>query len=109
MFWKKDTGAVKSAKPLSPKEVIIRDIEQLAPGQALHYRLPEGREGGTLVVEKNAHHDPKDKKTRRMYLMSTEALVDGKPSGKRDFWWDSDKPKDIASWILNLEATKLTE
>jgi hypothetical protein len=96
-----ETGPPKSkAKKLSPKGIIINQIEQLAPEHAVTYRLPEGRGGNLAVVELNPQYPGKGRK----YTMSFEKLVDGKPSGKRSHIWDSDKPKDVAGWILSLNG-----
>lgn len=96
MFWGKKSTEPREKK-LSPKEVIINKIEQLTPGQALCYKLPETYGGGLAVVELNPQYPQKGKR----YVMSTEELVDNKPSGKRRRLWDSDKPKDLAAWIID--------
>lgn len=96
MFWKKKNDKPREKK-LSPKEVIINKIEQLIPGQALCYKLPETYGGGLAAVELNPQYPQKGKR----YVMSTEELVDNKPSGKRRRLWDSDKPKGLAAWIID--------
>jgi len=95
MFWKKKAAEPK-VKKLSPKEIMVNQVEQLAPGQALSYRLPETYGGGLVIVELNPQYPSKGKK----YELSTEKLVDGKPAGERRHLFDYDKPKDIVSWIL---------
>ena len=103
MFWKKKQTEAKpvepkpqKAKKLSPKEIMMNQIEQLGAGQSLSYRLPETFGGGLAVVELNPQYPGRGKK----YVLSTDAIVEGKPAGKRSRLWDSDKPKDLAGWIL---------
>ncbi len=94
MFWRKKSGEGK-AKPLSPREVMIKKIEALIPGQAVSYSLPETFGGGLAVVTPNPTYPNKGRK----YLLCTETLTDGKPSGKRRTLWESDKPMELAKWI----------
>ena len=103
MFWKKKQAEAKAkeAKPkkvkkLSPKEIIGNQIEQLSPGQSLSYRLPETYGGGLAIVGLNPEYPGKGKK----YVLSTDKIVAGKPAGQKTRFWDSNKPKDVASWIL---------
>jgi len=97
MFWRKKNAEKPEEKKLSPKEVITNKIDQLTSGQTLSYRLPETYGGGLAVVELNAQYPQKGKR----YVMSTEELIDNKPSGKRRRLWDSDKPKELAAWIID--------
>jgi len=101
MFWKRKKTEGAREKKLSPKEVITNEIEQLAPGQALSYKHTETFGGGLTVVELNPQYPEKGKK----YNVSTEELVDNKPAGKRRRLFDSNKPKDVASWILDRDGT----
>lgn len=99
MFWKRRQPVAISleAKKLSPKEIIINRIEELGPGQTVSYRLPEVYGGGLAVVELNVQYPEKGKR----YFLSLEKIVDGKPMGTRSRLWDSNKPKDLAGWILD--------
>jgi len=106
MFWKKKQTEAKAMEPkpqktkkLSPKEVMMNQIEQLSPGQSLTYQLPEFLwEGfaGFVVVELNPQYPGKGRK----YVVMTDKMADGKPAGQKTRFWDSNKPKDVASWIL---------
>jgi len=103
MFWKKkQTGAkATEAKPqkvkkLSPKDIIASKIEQLGPGESVGYRLAEVYGDGLAVVELNPQYPEMGKK----YFLSLEEIVDGKPEGKRSRLSSSNKPKELASWIL---------
>jgi len=104
MFWKKKQTEAKAkeakpqkAKKLSPKEIMINQIEQLGPGQSVSYRLPETYGGGLAVVELNSQYPTKG----RMYILSTEKIVGGKPARQRSRLWDSNKAKDMAGWIID--------
>ena len=114
MFWKKKQTEAKAkeakpqkAKKLSPKEIMINQIEQLGPGQNLTYRLAEflwEGFGGFIVVELNPQYPQKG----RRYIVSTDKIVDGKPAGQKTRLWDSNKPKDVASWILEKNGVLFT-
>ena len=103
MFWKKQQTEAKAteAKPekvkkLSPKDIIVSKIEQLGSGESVSYQLGEVYGNGLAVVELNPQYPEKGKR----YFLSLEKIVDGKPEGKRGHLWDSNKPKELASWIL---------
>jgi len=103
MFWKKKPAA---GGKLSQKDIIANQIEQLGPGQSLNYRLPEGRGGGLVIVEMNPRY-PEGK--QKKYILSTEKIEDGKPTGQRSRLWDSDKPKDIARWVIDMGGELVSE
>ena len=88
------------AKELSPKGIIINQIEQLGPGQSVRYRLPDTFGDGLAVVELNPQYPKKGKK----YIVSTEKLVDDKPAGHRSRLWDSNNAKDVAGWIMERKG-----
>ena len=90
----------QKVKKLSPGEIIANLIEQLQPGQSLSYRLAKIYGGDLAVVELNPRYPQRGKK----YSMSTEALLDGKPSGKRTRLWYSDRPSHIANWIIDRQG-----
>jgi len=110
MFWKKKQAEEKPAKAkaeppkpkvkqLSPKEIMINQIEQLGSGQNLTYRLAEHLWegfGAFAMVELNPQYPGKGRK----YIVSSDKMADGKPAGQKTRLWDSSKPKDVASWIL---------
>ncbi len=106
MFWKKKQTEAKAAEPaplkvekekkLKPKDIMVGEIEQLSPGESVSYRLGEVYGGELAVIELNPEYPGKGKR----YFLSLEKIVDGKPTGKRGRLWNTDNPKDIASWIL---------
>lgn len=106
MFWKKKVAEatkpeaeVKAkppkAKKMSPKDTMAEAIEKLTVEEALRYRLPETFGGNLVVIELNPQYPQKGHK----YILSSEKLIDDKPSGKKSRLFDADKPKALASWI----------
>jgi len=118
MFWRKKQSTavapeakpqeaktkVKKAKKLSPKEVMIKQFEEMTPGQALKFRLGEIYGGDLAVVELNSQYPDKGRK----YTVGLGKIVDGKPAGKINRLWDSNKPKDVAGWLLGREGKLLS-
>ena len=77
---------------------IIGEMEQLAPGQTLIYRLPEFYWSGFaafLIAELNPSYPQKGRK----FILSTDKIADGKPTGKKMRSFESNKPKDFAEWV----------
>lgn len=103
MFWKKKPAAGEpKAKEPSPKEIIINQIERLGLGQTVSYRLPENRSGQLAVIELDPQH--LYQKKARKYILSMEKVVDGKAAGERTLLFASNNPKDIATWIIDLNG-----
>ena len=111
MFWKKKQAEERPAKAkaeppkpkvkqLSPKEIIINQIEQIGPVQSLTYQLAEYLMDRFAIVELNPEYPGKGRK----YIVSSDRMVDGKPAGKKGRIWDSNKAKDIASWVLEKKG-----
>lgn len=96
MFWKKNTGD----KKLSPKEIIINQLEQLALGQTLGYKLSEVWGGELAIVGLNPQYPQKGKR----YFIDLEEFVDNKPSGQRKPFVQIEKTKDVASWIIEKQG-----
>jgi hypothetical protein len=94
-------------KKLSAKEIkeqnikrIVNEVEQLTPGQLLIYKVPEylGIMGSVfLTAELNPSFSGKGKK----YILSTDKLVDGKPSGQKARFIESNKPVEYANWVVD--------
>jgi len=86
-------------KKVKPEEQeIINQIEQLSPRESLSYQLKELFGGELAIVELNPKYPDKG---QRKYRMSLEQLVDGKPSGKRQYLLGNDKPEKIADWLYS--------
>lgn len=117
MFWKKRAPVLSKAKPtkekakppkseekkekkLSPKNLVTGQIEQLGPGQSISYQLSEYYGGDLTIVELNPDYLRKG----RGYILSTQKTVDGKPVGKISRFWESNKPQDIAGWIVDRDG-----
>ena len=107
MFWKKKQAEAKAkeaepqkVKKLSPKEVIMGQIERLGAGQTLMYRLRSAPAMGIAVIELNSEHPAKGRK----YVLSTKKIADDKPLGTGGRLWDSNKATDIAKWIMERDG-----
>ena len=85
---------------MSAKDIIADRIEQLKQGEAVSYKLTETFGGGLAVIELNPKYPGKGRK----YILSTEEIVNGSPSGKRRSLWDSDKPRSLAEWVIAREG-----
>lgn len=120
MFWNKKNTEVKTIptptaaannavqqeikkpkeKKLSPKDIVMGQIEMLEPGHSLSYITKTWSGTDLMVVEANADYPGKGHK----YLVSYEEIVDDKPSGKRQHIGDSDKVKQVTEWILSRKG-----
>ena len=103
LFWKKKPASendvkIAKVKKLSPKEELENIIMALHGSEVVNYRLSETFGGGLAVVGINPKYPEKSKKQFTLY---TETIIDGKPSGKRQFLWDYNKASDMARWILD--------
>ena len=97
--------SVVKEKSLSPREALIKKIEELTPGQAVSYTLPETYGSGLAVITLNPDYPGKG---RKKYIMLREGLVNGKPSGQRKTLFESDKSKELASWIMDRAGKPFT-
>lgn len=115
MFWRKKPTAVAGAttepeggvtvqprktKPLSKKDTLALEIEQLAADQCITYRLPDFYNDPFVMVELNSQYPEKGRK----YNVCQDKLADGRPAGRKTKVWDSNKPKEIAGWILERDG-----
>jgi len=102
MFWKK-----KGEKKLSPKEIMMNQIDQLAPGQSLVYKLPEiywTGLGGFILIERNAQQTEKSKP----FTAFSDEIKDGTPVGKKKKLWEFNQAKEMASWIMERNGVLYT-
>ena len=104
MFGKKKEPEVKEP---SKRDIltahIAGEIEQLAQGQTLVYKLPEFYWGGYaafFMAEINPSYPQKGKK----YCACIDQITDGKPAGKKTIAWQTDKPREIADWIAERDG-----
>lgn len=108
MFGKKKEPKVKEP---SQKEILMTrisdEVEQLASGQALIYRLPEFYWNGFaafLMAELNPSYPEKGKK----YILSKDKIEDGKPAGAKTRAFESDKPRDFADWVVSRNGERFS-
>lgn len=91
-----DVTKVNKEKPLKPKKILAEKIEQLHPGEALKFKLPEVYGDELVVIQINPAYPGSGKK----YSFGAEKLNEGNPSGKITYMWDSNNPIALANWIL---------
>ncbi len=88
-------------KAVSDKEAITAQISRLGDYSAIHY-VSEGWPGPFLIiVEINQDYPKKGKK----YTISFDDLTDGCPAGNKLFIAQSNRPAQIARWLLGRKAT----
>jgi len=86
---------VRPAK-LTRREIMTY-IAQLEQGEILNCSLPAAYGGQMAVIEFNTMYPWKGHK----YILSTQALVNGKPEGEKTFVMGSNEAEDIAAWVLH--------
>ncbi|MBN1152803.1 MAG: hypothetical protein JXA58_06280 [Dehalococcoidia bacterium] len=90
-----------TAKKLSPKDMMAQEMDALQSGKELEFRLGQIYVKPFITVVHNPEYPGKGKK----FLAFQDGLgADGKPSGKRGKFWETDKSKEIAAWILEREG-----
>ncbi len=112
MFWKKkEKGANPAGTPqvketvkkeMSTSEIMINQVEQLTLGQELICQLPKGYGGEQMILALNPEYPKKGRK----YNISMQKAVDDKPTGNRSHLWDSNKPKEMVTWLMERGGTK---
>jgi len=90
----------KAKKKLSLKNVIVEEIAKLGVGQSVSRVLHPTYGGGVAIVTLNTDYPKKGHK----YIISIEKMVDNKPTGQRTKFMESDKPKELADWIIGRAA-----
>ena len=103
MFWRKKKTVRKKAKKLTQGE-IISHIEGLSTGESVSYRLSEVYCGQVAVAEFNTAYPWSGNK----YVLSMQALVDGKPVGGKERVLDSNEAKDMATWLSQRRGKRLS-
>ncbi len=89
-------------KPKTPKDLMAEQIEKLTPGQILKYKVPESWGGDFITIELNPAYPEKAKSKK--FLLGVENIVNGQPGGKKNLIGDSDKPLDLAKWVLDRKG-----
>ncbi|MGB9627385.1 MAG: hypothetical protein ACPL6D_01875 [Thermodesulfobacteriota bacterium] len=91
--------------PIYTEAEIREQIESLKnPGDMVFFYMARGAShGGPLgmgaaIIELNPNYPGKKEKK---YIVYTADVIDMKPVGKGQKLFGSDKPKDIASWVIN--------
>jgi len=89
--------------PIFTEDEIAQKIEALVePGSSVFFYMDHGpANGGPLgkgaaVIELNPNYPGKKQKKYNIYVTD---VIDMQPAVKEDKLFDSDKPKDLASWV----------
>lgn len=102
IFNKGKTAETEKAKKLSPKDILAEQIEKLTSGQVLYFKVPESWGGDFIAIELNPQYPEKPKSKK--YLLGVENIVNGQPGGKKTSIGDSDKPIELAKWVLDRQG-----
>jgi hypothetical protein len=97
--------------PIFTEAEILQKIEGLSePGSTIFFYTARGpKYGGPLgmgaaVIELNASYPEKGQKK---YIIYTADVVDNNPLGKGEKLFDSDKAKEVASWVKQAHQKRL--
>ena len=101
MLWHKDTrGSAVAAdkeplkeKKVSPKDQMMEQMNQIEPGKEITYRLGPIYVKPFIAVVRN-------EKGKRFSVFQDGPNAEGVPAGNRGKFWDTNDPKEIASWVL---------
>ncbi len=105
MFGKKSKDdAAGAQKPRKPRDILTEQIDQLAPGQQMMFRLNEMYGPDIIIVE--AKKDYQGKGPR--YSVIGSPPVDGKPGPIRNTIWEPSKAKPIVDWLIMRSAQQIT-
>ena len=100
MFGHNDSNTA-TMKRLSPKDAMAQQIDAMESGKELVFRLGQIYVKPFITIAHNPQFPAKGKK----YIVFQEAAgPDNKPGGKRGKFWDTNKTKEIASWVLDREG-----
>jgi hypothetical protein len=90
--------------PIYTEPEILKKIEALTqPGSTIFFYQARGsKSGGPLskganIIEMNPQYPGKKQKKYNIYIAD---VVDNQPVDKGEKLWDTDKPKEIASWVV---------
>ena len=86
---------------ISDKETVASQISQLGDYTALNYLCTGYSESFLIVVELNPEYPGKGKK----YIVNFDDIADCRPAGNRLYIAQSNRPKQIARWLLGRNAT----
>ncbi len=97
MFGHAVKDPVKEQK-LSPKEFMAQQVDHLENGQDLTFKLGPIYKKPFVVVTRNPNYPGKGKK---FSVSQDDATPDGRPSGSRGTFFDTNNAKDVASWVVD--------
>jgi hypothetical protein len=97
--------AEKKEKEKSPRDLLIEKIEQMTPGQEYWYRLSPMYGKDIIVVFANKNYP--GKRISRFAVQGADE-VNGKPGPHRRTYWESNKAKPIALWLIGRTAEPIS-
>jgi len=111
MFFKRGKGGDSAtldrpakAKKASPKDLIAEELEQIAPAQKVNFQLGKTYIKPFISVVRNPGYPEKGKK----YSVLQDGVDEtGKQANNPGRVWDTNNPREIASWLVDREGTKL--
>jgi hypothetical protein len=97
--------------PIYTESEILKKIEALTqPGSTVFFYQARGpKSGGPLskganIIELNPQYPGKKQKK---YNINVADVVDNHPVDKGEKLWDTDKPKDIAAWVIQSHHKRI--
>lgn len=100
-MWRRHAEGKREAPTgLNPVRFTTGRIETMEPGERLTYQLGKvywSGLGGFAIIERNSEYPRRGKK----FLISTDRILDGKPSGRPSRLWTSNKAREVALWVLD--------
>lgn len=98
MFGAKAKDTTTTTKKLSPKDTMTQQIEAIEAGKELVFRLGQIYVKPFITILHNGEG------AKKFTVFQDAADANGRPSGKRGKFWDTNNAKEIASWILDREG-----
>jgi hypothetical protein len=99
MFGKKSKEA-GAGKPKKPRDILTDEIDQLAPGQQMMFRLQEIYGPEIIIIDAKKDYQGKGHR----YAVIASPPVDGKPGPIRNTMWETSKAKAIADHAERSEV-----
>ena len=95
-----NSGSPTKEKKLSPKDAMAQKIDSIAGSTEMVFKL------GQIYVKPYITVALNPETGKKKFLVFQEAAGDnGKPSGKRGKFWETNNAKEIAGWVLEREGS----
>ncbi len=87
-------------KPKNPVVALVEQLDKLAPGQQLLFRLAEMYGPEIIIVEVKKDYAGKGPK----FAVVGSPPVNGKPGPSRHTIWETGKAKAVAKWLVGRDS-----